>query len=305
MLTRLRDPSSHIAAADLRALSALTPAQLRGLAPVWPKIAVAQRRKLVRLMCELAEDNVELDYNDIMAMAVRDPDEEVRRAAVEGLWEDERASTALALVGVLRGDPVPAVRSAAATSLAHFVALFELRDLDEASGRQIVDALYEVIDNPAEPLDVRRRAVEAIGYLSEQRAVDIIAHAYSDPNPKMKVSAVFGMGRSSDRRWLGAVLAGLRSPSPEMRFEAARASGELEDEAAVPALINLLSDADREVCLAAVTSLGQIGGQLAKEALTRVAAGPDPELATAAEEALDEMQILEDPRRFRAVDADE
>lgn len=291
---RLRDGTTVVVAHDVRALSSLSPEQSKALASLWLSIALPQRRKLVHLMDELAEDNVELDFNSVFKIALNDTDDEVRRCAAEGLWEDEEVATADRLVKVLRSDPAPDVRAAAATSLGHFMYRLELDDLDERTGGEVKQALYAAYDDQAETLDVRRRALESISYLSDERAHAVIAQAYADRTQKMRASALFAMGRSSDRRWLPAVLSELQSASAEMRFEAARASGELEDEHAVPMLAKLIGDTDREVRIAAIDAMGQIGGEQAKRVLRTVLEGTDEVLAEAAQAAIEAMEINED-----------
>jgi HEAT repeat protein len=185
------------------------------------------------------------------------------------------------------------VRAAAATSLGRFVLLAELEELDERHGRLIRGALLEAINSMEEELEVRRRAVESIAYLGEDCVRDIIAAAYEDRDPLMRVSAVFSMGRSADRHWAAAAQTELASPDPAMRYEAARACGELELKEAVPALIGLLLDPDREVQSSAVAALGQIGGRRARQALERCCRSGDEVLRLVAEDALAELELGE------------
>jgi hypothetical protein len=141
-------------------------------------------------------------------------------------------------------------------------------------------------------VEVRRRAVESIAYLSDERVREIIEAAYYDDDERMRVSAVFAMGRSADPLWSSIVLKELESPYPEMRYEAARACGELEISDAVPILANLVEDQDREVQEAAIWALGNIGGNEARRILESCYITGDDFLREAVEEALDQLELL-------------
>lgn len=302
---RLLEPAGRINASDLRSLSALTSAQLGEMERSWPRIALEKRRKTIQMLSDLTEDNIELDYVGVFRIVLRDPDAEVRQKAVQGLWEDEEAATARAVVGMLRDDPSSDVRAAAATNLGHFIYQLEMEDLDPVTGEVIKAALYEVFENEAEPLEVRRRAAESLGYLAEERAQKAIERAYADPALKMRVSALFAMGRSCDERWFNTVLEELGSDESELRFEAARAAGELEDRRAVTPLLALVGDPDPEVRVAAVGALGAIGGPRARQALHRISQAGDRHLAAAAEEAIEELELFADPAHLFMTDLGE
>src|SRR5688572_5984865 len=227
-----------------------THAQLAKLSPMTVQRAVdflvefaaqpdSERRRVVRTLVEMAEDNVELDYNDLYIRLLEDPDVEVRTRVIDGLWEDERASTADALIRAAREDVDEAVRSTAVKALGRFAYRLALGDLNERAGARVRAFLYESADE-AMPLSIRRRAVEAVGYLpNDPGVVPIIREAYRSQNPALRVSAVAAMGRTADATWINNVLTELDSEDPEMRFEAAQAAGELEDERALPHLVRL------------------------------------------------------------------
>ncbi|MCL4459364.1 MAG: HEAT repeat domain-containing protein [Chloroflexi bacterium] len=298
-LHRLKDSTRPLSMAGLQALSALSAQDLILLRQAWPDIALEQRRKIVASLVELAEDNVELDFNDVFKFCLEDSDAEVRLHAVEGLWEDNAFDTADLLLAVLGKDASPMVRAAAASCLGHFVYLAEMERLDPPTSAKVKESLLRIISDQKEPVGVRRRAVESISYLSENQIKEIIERAYADPDPKMHISAVSGMGRNCDPRWLETIFKELDNADPEMRYEAAQACGEMEDRRAIPRLNETIKeDEDLQVRLAAISALGKIGGQLAKEILERWANGPDEHLRAAAQETLEQIEVLEDPLHF-------
>lgn len=288
--------------AELAKLSPMTVQRAADFAAELSKQPETDRRRLVRTLVEMAEDNVELDYNDLYLRLLEDPDVEVRTRAIEGLWEDERGSTSDALIRAAREDADEAVRSTAVKALGRFTYRLALGELNDRAGGRLRAFLLESAD-PAMPLSIRRRAIEAVGYLPNDDAVPaVIREAYRSGNPGLRASAVNAMGRSSDVMWINTVLSELDSEDPEMRFEAAQAAGELEDERALPHLVRLIDDADSDVRLAAIAALGAIGGQRAREALRQLARSDDPAISHAAGMAMEELEVSSDALGVRIAD---
>jgi HEAT repeat protein len=272
-------------------LSDLRPEEVELFAVGWTSISAMRRRQVMSALVEIDEVNFTVDFSAIFRLGLDDSDEKVRACSIDGLWEDESPALVDSLLRVLSSDPSIDVRAAAATSLGRFVLLAELGELDEHLGQKIVEALWQVLEDPHEALGVRRRVVEAISYCGEKRVRAAIEQAYGHESEKMRVSAVFSMGRSTDPSWGSTVISELSSINPEMRYEAARASGELELTEAVPSLTSLIADPDREVQQAAISALGKIGGQEARRVLQACCESDDEVIATAGDEALGELEF--------------
>jgi HEAT repeat protein len=151
--------------------------------------------------------------------------------------------------------------------------------------------LAAVIEDPAEAVEVQRRAVESIAFINDDIVRRIIDRAYAHDSANMRQSALFAMGRNADRFWTETVLAELYSDAPGMRIEAARAAGEMGLRRAVEQLIQLAEDADRDVQRMAIWALGQIGGKRARTILEQYAESEDEELVELADEALQEIEF--------------
>jgi HEAT repeat protein len=291
ILDHISDEHTSLSPSKLHMLSALGREETELLADRWRLIGVARRRQIIRTMVEIAEADFAVDFNGFFRLGLQDEDEEVRTHAIDGLWEDESPTLVDSLLRMLSTDPSIVVRAAAATGLGRFVLLAELEELDEELGCRIVKALREVIEDPHEALEVRRRAVEAISSSGEEGIKEIIQEAYRHPAERMRISATFSMGRSADPDWGPTIITELDSPNPEMRFEAARACGELELKEAVPGLIRLIAGLDREVQQSAIYAMGQIGGREARRALQLCCESDDEVIAAAANEALSELEF--------------
>lgn len=294
-LARLGNPERPLAHAELKILSDLGPEMLKAFWAAWRGFPVERRLAIIRELDELAEDNVDLDFRAVFQACLSDPDGEVRAAAINGLWEDESLATMNRLIAMLE-DEAGVARAAATLALARFAYLSQIGGLSAADGARLLAVLLRVATDPDQPLEVRRRAVEALGYFaSSKEAQTEIGRAYAHSDLAMRESALLAMGRSMRPTWFPYIERELKSPSPALRYEAARAVGELAEEGRplLPALLPLVDDDDLEISLAAIWALGQVGGSSARRVLERLARSRDLSRRQAADEALAELALDE------------
>jgi HEAT repeat protein len=240
----------------------------------------------------MAEADFTLSFGAIFRIAMEDEDAEVRKLAIEGLWEDEDVRLVPLLAQRLEEDESVSVRAAAAQSLGRFILLGELRKIRPKPRKVAYAALLQALQAPDEHTEVRRRALESLAYVCSEALVASIREAYGSSSEKLRISAVFAMGRSADTRWDQEVRQELLSTNPEMRYEAARACGELQLSEAVGMLEELAEDTDAEVQQAAIWALGQVGGDRAREILEHYCHVGDEALRSAAEAAIEEFEFL-------------
>ena len=294
-LKDLHDTGKPLVISKLVNLSDLSREEMEAFKNMWAGINVARRREIVERLVELAEDNFELDYDQIFRLCLGDGDGEVRAKAIEGLSECEEQSLLDPLISLLLGDLEDSVRVAAAAALGTFAMLAEFGELKANDADKVEKVLLTAFNNKKEQMDVRCRALESISMMSRPQVEVMIRQAYQSDALEFRASALCAMGRTCNSDWLSILLQELGSPSAQLRFEAARACAELEADDAVPRLIELTRDDDAQVRLAAVEALGRIGGNEAKQALQECRDGPDDAMSEAAEDALDEMKFWEDP----------
>ncbi len=298
LIKELAGSGTPLAAAKLAGLSSLNAEEASLFAQVWGDLDDRARGKLIQELGELAEDNVDLNFDSVFLIALDDANADVRRAAVEGLCEHEGRDLIDPLIRLLDGDPDARVRAEAALALGRFVLHAEHGDLRPADAERIEVALRRTITDPTEVAEVRARALEALGPRSEDWVRDLIQDAHESHDRRLRISAVHAMGRSCDPAWLDALYAELGSEDPEMRYEAVTAIGSIADPEAVPYVAALVHDDDPEAQEAAIAALGQIGGAVAKEALQALLAEGDERVREAVLAALDEVDLAEDPLAF-------
>jgi HEAT repeat protein len=293
-LVSLADESRPVRTINLADISDLSRSEVAVFQAAWRDLHPARRLELISAMVEQAETNIHLIFHAALRACLTDDDAQVRRLAIEGLWEDERVNLVAPLAEILGHDTSADVRAAAATSLGRFVLLGVLGDIAERPAQEAEDALHAAWRRSGEPVAVRRRVLESLSYTDTPDLHAMVNDAYYSDDALMRQSAIFAMGRSANPRWNKSVLAELNAPDAAMRFEAAEAAGEMAIRAAVQPLIHRLDDTDEDVREAAALALGKIGGPAARRALEMLVAGDDERLAEAATEALEELLFNSD-----------
>jgi len=295
LINHLKDEGTPLSIARLYWLSDLNDEEFARVAQVWLTLSPSRRRAIISHLVDISEENTEVDFGRVFRMALSDPDPEVRAMAIDGLWyEDHDLHLMRRFFELFEQDPAPEVRARAAIGLGrYFYNACIMEQIPLSAVQPAIEALRQAFYNPEEPLEVRRRALEALGNTLEPDLPQMIERAYTDPDERMRISAVFAMGRTGEARWTPYVMEALRSPSPAVRYEAVVAAGEIGIRQAVPLLERLIQEGDAEIQEAAIWALGEIGGPRAREILTEIAQGEDEDLATLAEEALEELELLE------------
>jgi hypothetical protein len=280
--------------AALKFLSDLPSEDRAALREVWPTLPPARRERVMDALVTMIEDNIDLNFRHVFLTALEDKEAQVRLSAIEGLVEDTSSLLLGRLLTMLRNDPDEDVREATAKALGRFTYLAQCNKL-ASNGDRLRVTLIESAGDRNEDEDVRRRAVESLGYYHQDGVVQqLIADEYKQGGRHAE-SAVFAMGRSMDELWKIIILHELNSERPAMRYEAAHAAGEMTLEDALPKLVRLVDDKDTEVRLAAVWALGQIGGKVATDKLKEILESKNPAMREAAQEALQEVTFASDP----------
>ncbi len=296
LLREILEEDRPLSYSQLQGFSNLSPEGLAALRPAWAAAPRDRRRQLVRALAQLNEDSPDMNFRDVLLLCLEDADEEVRVAAIDGLSDDESVALLERLLRLVAEDPSVAVRGQALLALGRFAYLVETADFLGAYRQVLLRLLLGVFEDVGAPLELRRRALEAVSYLAGiDEVAAAIARAYAAEEREMRVSAIHAMGHHMAERWRPAIERELASPDPEMRYEAACAGGEMGDPELVHHLRPLLEDRDHEVAQAAIWALGEIGGGEARRLLERCLRHEEDDIREAAEEALHTLRFFEDP----------
>ena len=295
-LADLGDPNKRPSATQLVNFTELDDIELVRFAEAWLEIDGSRRALVINELTELASDNVDLNFDAIYRIALRDEEPELRSAALRGLHEYEGHDLIPVLADVLRNDPDADVRREAAVALGRYALAAELGRMMPDDVARIREVLFESAEDLDEDELVRGRAIEALGALSDEETENLIESIYEEESMWLKIGAVDAMGRSANPVWVPLILREMENPQPEMRHAAAFAAGEIGEAETVEQLKRMaVMDPDHEVQLAAVHSLGEIGGSQAKVALKAVLFEGEERLEEAVQEAMSEIEFNENP----------
>jgi hypothetical protein len=135
----------------------------------------------------------------------------------------------------------------------------------------VKEFLFSRVDALMESMEVRRRVLEALGYLGWKPEVrELVLRYYREaPNPWVKVSAIYAMGLVRDPVFERIVLEELWNENDDVLVEAAHASHTLQLHAAEPRLLELTRHTSLDVRYEAVVALGSVGDPAKLPALLR------------------------------------
>lgn len=151
-------------------------------------------------------------------------------------------------------------------------------------GKQSVDPLIRQLDN--ESLDVKIRAIDALGKLGNSIAISPLINALSDKNNEVKWRAAMALGQIGDDVAVGHLAKTLRDSDKYVRASAAWALGRFINVKAADHLISALQDKDPYVRRNVVQALGQIGDVRAIKHLFSFMFDPDKYVRRGAEMSL-------------------
>ena len=181
-------------------------------------------------------------FEEVLRLATRHPDEDVRGMASSCLGN-------IIYDGLAYEDDLP-----------------EEAEAPEPLGsselyQTVKEFLLSRVDALMESMEVRRRVLEALGYLGWKPEIrELVLRFYRQaPNSWVKVSALHAMGLVRDPVFERIILEELHNPDENVLVEAAHAAHLLHLRAAAPRLAELARHANVEVRYEAVMALGLLG----------------------------------------------
>ncbi len=269
-------------------LSELTSDELKAVLPIWSRLSAVAKHRVLNALNEASEAMFELGFREIALLSLGDKSSLVRAKAIDLLWTDESAETMRKLMRMAESDPEATIRSRALESLGRFILLGEYGDIPADLAAQAQTLTCTIHKNMSEPVEIRRRALEALSNSSHAAVEQLILAAYADGNHELRIGALFAMGRTCNEIWRDRLLAELENDEYEYVYEAIRACGQIQIADSVQRIGEFALSEDQEIQLMAIWSLGEIGGRQAFEILARLEQElADEEVAAVIDEALD------------------
>lgn len=269
-------------------LSDLSQEDQKALDDTWKTLSSGYKHKVIQALIHASENNFEYDYKAMGLIGLSDDSPMVRSASIDLLWEDESVEVMQTLIRLINNDDSSHVKAQALIGLSRFILLGEYGEISADLADEAQQLALKLHTDQSQPVDVRRRALEALSNSSHRDKDKLIRSAYQSDNHLLKVSSIFAMGRTCDDKWQDILLDELESDDHELTYEAVRACGEIQLESSVRQLKELLLSDDREIVTMSIWALGEIGGKDAVDTLSSLQeAIEDEDLLEIIEEAID------------------
>ncbi len=267
-------------------LSDLTELELKRLAADWADLPASYKQRVLKQLHETSETVFELDFTAFAHWNLKDNSSLLRSAAIDLLWCDHSTMTIRQLMDLARNDKSQDVRAKAFSELGRILLLGEYGDIPEHDTRAAQELAHATATDRRAPVELRRRALEALANSSHPEVAALIREAYHDGDYWLKISAIFAMGRTCNNMWRDIVLEELESSDKQTLYEAIQACGALQLEDSLAQVQRFLSDEDREIQLMAIWALGEIGGKQAFDMLLQL------EESEESETSIEDQEIL-------------
>jgi HEAT repeat protein len=306
VIAALLDTSQPFPATYLQRFSDLARKDLRDLKNTWKNIEPMRRLALLSDLEEMADVDTLLNFDEVALYALKDAEGTIRAQAAGMLWEYSGVDLAHTLFDMVRQDPDPKARAAAAAALGKFIYLGEVEEIPAKILHNVEECLLKTAQGHDDPL-VLRKSVEALGFSSRPEVAPIIRKAYDSREHEWVASALLAMGRTYDQIWDADVKRELLSPHADIQIEAVRSAGELGLESSRRILLDLLEDegTDSEIRAEVIWALSEIGGEEIREALNDLLEKTDDEEETELiNEALDNLTLNEQIQAMNFFDID-
>ena len=291
---------------DLRVLSNIQDSYLQKLTLEWEKITPIFAQQLLARLEQLATEDALLDFHKIFLLAIAHTDTAVRILAVRGLGLEEQPRYIKLLCRYLENDPAASVRAEIADVLGQWVVSMEFGLLSEEDAEELQATLTGRIDDFEEDEEVRGRALEALGALSDEDIGELIGESYELGSHRLRVAAIRAMGRSASETWLQILIFNFDDEDSEIRAAAATAAGSLLMDDAVTPLAMLLDDSEIDVQVAAIQALGEIANDESEKILIRLKNETlNSEIIKVVEESIAQVHLMDTPVLDQGISIDD
>lgn len=220
----------------------------------------------------------EADF-EILAVAAREPDSDIRATALGALDADKGTDRAVALMAHALHDPVAQVRVCAVAGLGY------------SKRSDIIPAILELADDH-EPR-VRMFVAVALGSLEHDDGLPTLAQLITDDDTRVRNEAVRALSRIAGTRAVEMLLGLIDHTDPDLRATAAGALARVATVATLPSLRRLCEDPEPAVRAATVAGLGGSRLREAGPVVADRAVDPEPEVRMRVAVAIDRLHAAE------------
>ena len=131
IVANLFDNEKELSVSTYYYLSDLPGEQLEKLKCNWLQIDEQRREMISRSMADIAENNFQVDFSPLAADMLNDPNEKVRLAALDMLWDTDKTNLIQPIIDLMATDAATSVRAPTSRPVAQAC---RLRQSSEAQG---------------------------------------------------------------------------------------------------------------------------------------------------------------------------
>ena len=295
LFTTLIEDIDSLEENDYALLSDLNDNEYNNFVNTWNILDLESKSKLIGRLYELSEENSDLNFEKLFKLGLQSTDESIIYSSLEGLWESEGHDTLRRLIRLANTNLSPHVKGSVMTHISRFILLGHDGRINSVMLENIHQLLKSAYTNKDEPTEIRRRALESLGYFDDLETQEYIKEAYASNNPVLKVSSIYSMGKTCNDIWIPILIEELKNEDPEVRYESVEALVEIGQDDCADVLMDLITDDDQQVRLSIISGLGKLGTLSSKELLLGCLEDDNDEIAEAARIALENIDFLEDP----------
>ena len=213
-LTELYDEDTPLTYSNLIELSDMVSAETPQFIAAWNQVTSERRAQVIERLVELAEENAQLDFTAVLKIALADDDYLVQEKAIAGMWEAEDRTVIPLLLNILQSDAPPPVRASAAAALGKYALLAQEDKILPKDAQAVQESLMRSLQDESDPLEVRRRALEAVSPFNTPRIQEYIRWAYGSGEQTLKGSSIYAMGKTQETAWLPPSSRNSTAPTP-------------------------------------------------------------------------------------------
>lgn len=261
-----------LSVADLSVFSALTAENMNTLQKEWAKLSDERKEYLFEGLYLYTHEDMIPDFSEMGYFGLTDNNPKIRRFSL-GLLVDCRKSTFLdKVIDMAKNDPDEDVRRSAIEILGQFVIDLDLEELPKKEGKKAVKALEALKDDKSGK--IRLSVMESLAFMDHPLVPAMIQSALSSDGDESVMSGLRAIQHSLNKRWVDDVIEQLDHPNTDVQVEAIKAAGLLQSKKAKNPILRILTSFDElesDVLDAAILAISQIGGDQSREIIEELA----------------------------------
>lgn len=291
----LKDPSLLEDLEKQKAFCSIKPKDLFRFGEVWSNASTEIRKKIVDV---LANRQHHIRTDEIgLAIYLNETEPSIKAKVIKFLDADESILAFTAVVETALRDPNKELRVAAIEILGANAYYVELEEIDDEIGEKTLETLLSLKKDP--DIEIQQAALIAVSYVVNDDTNQWLKEAFNRKGNDWQEAALWAVGNNLTSEWESRVIDGLYSKAGGIRRAAIISAGSMGLESARERLIELLDEEEgSELFEDVIFALAKVGGEQVLTIFEAIIANTeDEELIEVVRDAIDEVEFS-DPEAY-------